>query len=676
MNSTLYKEDIKEEYIQLYSFDIFDTLITRTTAYPTGIFTIMQKILQNNPEYNIPHYLKENFFTIRVESEVYARDNNRILYKKNDVTLDDIYKVIQVNYFLLNEQIEQLKNLEINCEIKNIKPIEKNINILKDLINSGRRVILISDMYHSEDVIRKFLVHVDDVFKNIKIYVSSNYFKTKQNSELYKLVQEQEAVQYGNWLHYGDNIHVDIHKSKCLGIKAIFLPQEKFMPYEMRALRTNVEDFYIQSLIGLSRLTRRQSSDNSKAYRLGCSFAGPILYNYVNWLIEQAVRNDFRTLYFIARDGYILKLIADVIIQQKKIQIKTKYIYGSRIAWRIPDENNIDSYLDFMCDEYHAIFTLKFLANRLGIDIERLKNISHIKNEDKILSPQKIFNLKQLLINSTEFKQYLVEINKNKKDLLVKYLKQEIDFSEKQIVFVDLNGSGRTQDMLKNIVKDFYSGDVLGFFYHTCATCVQNDSKKMSFISTRRYFSHVIELFCRAKDGQTIGYEYVNSKICPILEDSCSKEMDKWGYDSYITGILDFSRNISIFELNNKQSIISFNLYKSYFNYFTKSIDKEFADLLGSIPYSDVGNEKINECAPKFGFIDLIKQILFKNTYKNTLYISYARSDKIFKDLKKVNDKYGSVRKFLIDIYFSRTKKRAYIRILGVKVSFSWGKRL
>ena len=35
----------------MISFDVFDTLITRSTAVPKGIFAIMQEILQKKNEY-------------------------------------------------------------------------------------------------------------------------------------------------------------------------------------------------------------------------------------------------------------------------------------------------------------------------------------------------------------------------------------------------------------------------------------------------------------------------------------------------------------------------------------------------------------------------------------------------------------------------------------------------
>ena len=57
----------------LYSFDIFDTLVTRKTCTPVGIFYLMQEILKNNKDYC--EYFRENFKTIRCETEAFVREN-------------------------------------------------------------------------------------------------------------------------------------------------------------------------------------------------------------------------------------------------------------------------------------------------------------------------------------------------------------------------------------------------------------------------------------------------------------------------------------------------------------------------------------------------------------------------------------------------------------------------
>ena len=99
----------------LYSFDIFDTLVTRTTATPCGIFSIMEKHLQKDSEYkNFPEIVKQNFFIIRQEAENFIMANKKIVYKAQDINFEDIYKVIKVNYNLNEEQINVLMNLKPN----------------------------------------------------------------------------------------------------------------------------------------------------------------------------------------------------------------------------------------------------------------------------------------------------------------------------------------------------------------------------------------------------------------------------------------------------------------------------------------------------------------------------------------------------------------------------------
>ena len=57
---------------------------------------------------------------------------------------------------------------------------------------------------------------------------------------------------------------------------------------------------------------------------------------YISWVLKHAIEHKTKCLYFISRDGYQLKRIADRIIEKKNLPIRTKYIYGSRRAWRIP----------------------------------------------------------------------------------------------------------------------------------------------------------------------------------------------------------------------------------------------------------------------------------------------------------------------------------------------------
>lgn len=158
--------------IKLYSFDIFDTLITRETATPVGVFALMQKELSQEKYSYIDSHIKDNFFIFRTQVEKFLRAE-KSYSGIEEITLDEIYSKISCNYNIDNKIADELKELEIKTEINVSVPINENIDKIKQLCNSNERVILISDMYLSEEIIRKILITHDDVFKSIPIYLSS-----------------------------------------------------------------------------------------------------------------------------------------------------------------------------------------------------------------------------------------------------------------------------------------------------------------------------------------------------------------------------------------------------------------------------------------------------------------------------------------------------------------------
>lgn len=652
----------KQQTKNLYSFDIFDTIITRKTATPYGIFQLMQNILQKNNNFN--WYLKNNFKIIRIETEKFVRNVIAKTKNQEEITLDDIYKCIQKSYSLNDYELEFLKNLEIQCEINNLIPITKNINKIKDLINSDNNVILISDMYHSKTTIKQILTQIDPIFNNIEIFVSSEYKKNKSSGELYKYIKNLYNPQY--WEHCGDNIYADYSKAKHNKINAKLYDYPKLKGYEKEALK--IENLTTQYIIGTAK-NLRLNSNNSK-YNFGASFAGPILYQYVNWILENALKENIENLYFIARDGYIPKLIADIIIQHKNINIKTHYIYGSRKAWRIPEENNIDKFVSYILNEYLDKLNGNIISNRMGLTKEEFEKFAGIKCDNKIIKGEKRKNLLKQLLANNEFKTFLFHKFNTKRDITLKYLQQEIDFSKNNFAFVDINGSGRTQDMLTNIISKIYKGNIRTFYFCSELNLSEypNSIKKI-FICSDKYRHAWLELLCRTPYGQTTGYQNNNGIIQPVLENINPQNLINWGYNEYLKGIIDFTTNFVELDKNIKE-LNQLDFYYKYFNYIIQDSDKETADILGSIPYTNVGSEtSIKECSPKYNIFTLILSFFYNSAKTNNLiFISKNRSGKIVKFIINSKLKYKSFRKFLIDIHIHKKREEAFICFFGIKI--------
>ncbi len=322
----------------MYSFDIFDTLITRKTYSPYGIFSIMKDKLIRLQKDSMNMSANEwvpNFDSLRISAEqsirtVFSYQN------KEDVTLSDIYR--ELSNIICDDtlDLEWLKQLEIETELENIVPIYSGIETVKKLYHDGKKVVLISDMYLSSDVIRQMLCQFDDCFFDIPIYVSCEFGKTKRSGSLYIEVKKQENADYKNWVHYGDNVRSDINIAQLLGITANLVSYKELLQWEKEFLKKAdmVYDSAVQIYFGISRYIR-QNTALSHAKQIGASLGGMVFFPYIYWIIKKSEKLGIKRLYFVARDGYVLKSIADEVISRYQLKLETYYIYGSRMAWRV-----------------------------------------------------------------------------------------------------------------------------------------------------------------------------------------------------------------------------------------------------------------------------------------------------------------------------------------------------
>src|SRR5690606_396099 len=120
------------------------------------------------------------------------------------ITFDLIYERLQKNYQLSETQTQYLKALEIQAEIDHVEPIQNRIDQLCALQDAGHDVILISDMYLPEAVIREMLTKADQRLVLLPLYLSSTIGHQKSTGKLYKHIFFEKKYQYEKWIHYGD----------------------------------------------------------------------------------------------------------------------------------------------------------------------------------------------------------------------------------------------------------------------------------------------------------------------------------------------------------------------------------------------------------------------------------------------------------------------------------------
>ncbi len=358
--------------MKMYSFDVFDTLITRRTSTPRGVFLLMQKKKAKISAYKDA---SESFAELRYEAE----HNAEKFYSDKEIDIYDIYSVLAERLHLEDNQIEELIELEISTEIECVIPRTEYIDLVKSKVRDKERVILISDMYLKSDHIRRILRSVDPVFENLPLYVSCECGGTKANGKLYSFVRDKESIEYEDWQHYGDNIISDHNIPLLFGIKPISVKAYPISTIEKNIMKQfHVEEEYDPQLF-LGIIKELCDRDQEYAYKMGTICGGAILFPYVRWIVDEAFSKGIRKLFFMSRDGYILRKIAKQIINDKGLDIETEYIYVSKDVLRAEGKSGelTEGYLKrFLSDDNFAFVdfqgtgnSLVSIASRLGIKI-------------------------------------------------------------------------------------------------------------------------------------------------------------------------------------------------------------------------------------------------------------------------------------------------------------------
>lgn len=522
----------------MISFDIFDTLITRKTVFSTGTFLIVQKRLERE-KLDVDRCFIDNFFDLRISAE----NSARILAKgdaKDEVCIEDIYDELADKTGLAPATADAIKSMEMEAERDNIVPCMKNIEKLKRYHEKGERIVLISDMYLDSATLRRILCSIDSVFEKIPIYVSSEYGVTKSDGKLYQLVQKVEKTESSNWVHYGDNREADILIPRLMGIAAYLSRIPELEEWELKiADRCNVKyNLDLQVFLGMARYVRqtRKLDVNTK---IGLSIGGMALYPYACWILRRCGELNINRLYFIARDGYIIKAVTDRIIKNQGLDVATSYFYGSRMAWK--DDGRYS----------------------------------------------------------------------NKKNLIFQYIQQEIDFSDENFAFVDVQGTGETFNAFAALLGTFIEQPCRIFYYDLFKKRKLDNCKTYSFFTNNE--CAMCESVCRAPHDITIGYRRKNGKIVPVLD---SDDREKWSR----CGIRDFTRGTILFAdymskyVNEIEQINVENqqLAIEAMAYIKNPSSKMVMDYFAEIPHGNAEKEAGYTFAPKLSYTDFLKIFLYR----------------------------------------------------------------
>ena len=587
----------------MYSFDVFDTLLTRVTATPEGIFALMQEALQKEKNSHIQPYIRRNFFSLRIGAEQVARKTYGI-DGVEEVTLEQIYGVWVKEHLITEEQAEELGKLERNIEVASVHGIPENIEKVKQLLEKRERVVFISDMYLDRDTIQDMLKKVDPVLGSLPLYVSSDPEKKgKWTGNLFPFVKEQENVSYQEWHHYGDNEESDYQIPKRFGIQCERYQKEDLLGIEKAYLKGHEAEASVQLSVGCARLARIYGK-KSTAYRMGCSIGGVLLYPYIHWLLEDSREKGMERLYFIARDGFLLKEMADCLLALREWDIETKYVYGSRVAWRIPEGEDWkeEVYQIYWRSYEKLIKEPSDLAAFLQVTEEELLPYlpKVMKDPKRIWTVSAIKVTLDWLLGNQEFSKLLSKKYQEKRELLLAYLQQEIDTKKGAFAFVDLAGTGFTQECVARVMREYYTGEIHNYFYRRDMVKEGQCTSHVFYPYYVRFYV-LLEMMCRAPHGQTMGYQRKQEgRVEPILSTADGEAIKEHGVPEFIEGAKEFAILYEQVLGKQKNLVLENRQILSYLEYIYYRPDKEVMEYFAEMPNMLTGREqKAVPFAPK-----------------------------------------------------------------------------
>lgn len=357
--------------IKCIGFDIFDTLISRPLIDAESTKRIIAA--------NLPQHLAAMFSQYRVMAEGEARKQ-----KGGDVDLGDIYQAFQQLTRLPDQDITSIRDLEERIEYNSMSARRGGVELFEHAKATGKPVVLISDMFLPEELIVRAL-NANGIHGWTAFYLSNAVGLRKDTGQLYDHVLQDYQLQPNEMVMVGDNERSDFQIPCDKGIVGLHVLRPTELARGMPRLRSVVEKYEFAHDLNAELLLGQLFAKNFSAvtypnlnpgslfeatpYNVGYSVVGPMLTSMAQWLIDNAARDAVERLYFLAREGQLMKAVYDVWAQGVVTAPAADYLVVSRRACSVPLIKTIDDIERIAKNDYYQNTVANFLQERFGLEL-------------------------------------------------------------------------------------------------------------------------------------------------------------------------------------------------------------------------------------------------------------------------------------------------------------------
>lgn len=439
------------------SFDIFDTLLYRPFRHPADLFDFMADEVARITGSTAISFREERQHAER------AAFKRAVEAGRGEISINEIYAELGDHLGLTPEISEAIKTLEMQMELDFLYPRMSGFLAYQEARSLGKRILLISDMYlpHAflEEVLKKTGYEGYD-----KLYVSSTYGEKKHSGRLFDVVLKDLGIQPATLLHVGDNVAADVQKAKDRGIKPFHLPKasEIFstndafsIPWSRDADRHDLSWSMLLAVIGNAYSNnpylphRKGTLFGGDPIKLGYYGFGPLLLGYVKFLVESAIRDGVERLYFLARDGKIMKEAYDIISKGYPSAPSSQYLLCSRRSVNVAKLKEAADVMDLLnVDFAHRTSLGHLLTHRFGINYGEIDESifeAHGLTWATALTKSHLPVLRKFFLDAMPI---ILAAAKDERTNYLQYLEESGIFAAGQVAVVDIGYAGTMQESL------------------------------------------------------------------------------------------------------------------------------------------------------------------------------------------------------------------------------------
>lgn len=532
--------------VELVSFDVFDTLLYRTVEPPDFLKRRSANYAAHRlAGYGVPVH-RDLFLYVRAEEE--ARLRRRALASGWDpeCKLSEIIHATLKSLCgaqIADQETDGLVQYEIDVECQHLRVAPGVLDLLSALQARGQRIVVISDTYLETR-------HLELIFKRLgieryfsSIYVSADHGIGKYRGRLFEKVMQLERIGHKRVVHVGDNYESDVRAPIRKGLRAVFLRDKARLFRRRQSRRLTVALTSSRNLISVAAtpMLRGQiyEGENEDLFLIGRDVIGPAFSAFVLRVIEECYRWRVGDIYFLAREGYLLRQIHELLVRnihrfQMLTPIPVHYLYVSRLATSLPS-------IDFTAQRnLHLAF---FRKRDAGLDeVLRTFGLS-LEDINDLLYPSdgEIPKVASELFADQRFVTRLQSVAGHARQRLRAYLAQNRFFDgEKVKAVVDIGWNATIQ---ANLTHGFYRDPdfptVIGLYFgrryaHEDDYALSSRSHflpgvmfdERRFVKAEHAVDRCVEIFeisAGAPHGATVDYREESGVVEPVLQNAPSR---------------------------------------------------------------------------------------------------------------------------------------------------------